>query len=84
VTTFILEGERRHPQQKIIKGSTDKDGEYSYVDYLIKLPRRSFAEFSRWVYRYMGNALVLSPPELVEKHCQEAQALASRYSAHDQ
>jgi predicted DNA-binding transcriptional regulator YafY len=84
VTPFILEGERRHPNQKIVKGPIESNGEYRHVDYLIKLPRRSFAEFSRWVYRYMGKALVLSPPELVEKHRQEAQALASRYSAHDQ
>lgn len=80
VTTFILEGECRHPSQKIIKGKQDSNGEYTHVDYSIKLPRRSFNEFSRWVYRYMGNALVLSPPDLVEKHRQEAQALAKRYS----
>ncbi len=80
VTTFILEGECRHPSQKIIKGKQDSNGEYTHVDYLVKLPRRSFHEFSRWVYRHMGNALVLSPPDLVEKHRQEAQALAKRYS----
>jgi predicted DNA-binding transcriptional regulator YafY len=80
VTTFILEGECRHPSQKIIKGKQDNNGEYTYVDYLVKLPRRSFNEFSRWVYRYMGHAEVLSPPDLVEKHRQAAQLLMSRYS----
>lgn len=80
VTTFILEGERRHPSQKITKGALNSDGEYAHVDYLIKLPPRSFHEFSRWVYRHMEKALVLSPPALVEKHRLSAQALAARYS----
>ncbi len=80
VTTFILEGECRHDKQKINKGPKDSNGEYIYVDYLIQLPCRSFHEFSRWVYRHMGSALVLSPPELVDKHRQAAQALLARYS----
>ena len=80
VTSFILEGECRHPHQRIIKGKTDSNGNYQSVDYLVKLPRRSFNEFTRWVYRYMGSAQVLSPPDLVEKHRQAAQALAARYS----
>ncbi len=79
VTTFILEGERRHPSQKIVKG-TDSDGNLKHVDYLIKLPRRSFNEFSRWVHRYMGSAQVLSPPDLVETHRQAARNLMSRYT----
>lgn len=79
ITTFIREGECRHPSQEIILGKKDKSGNYIHVDYLVKLPKRSFHEFSRWVYRYMGNALVLAPEELVEKHRQEAQDLANRY-----
>ena len=79
IMTFILEGERRHPSQTIIMGVKDSNGEYAYVDYLVKLPRRSFHEFSRWVYRYMGHAMVLSPSALVEKHRIAAQELASRY-----
>ncbi len=79
-TTFILEGECRHPQQKIIKGKIDSDGNYESLDYLIKLPRRSFPEFTRWVYRHTGSAQVLSPPDLVEQHRQAAQALINRYS----
>ena len=66
--TFILEGECRHPSQTIIKGMLDGNGESAYVDYLVQLPPRSLHEFSRWVYRYMGSAIVLSPPSLVEKH----------------
>ncbi len=80
VTTFILEGECRHSSQKISKGAKDSKGEYAYVDYSVKLPRRSFHEFSRWVYRHMGHTEVLSPPDLVEKHREAAQLLMSRYS----
>ncbi|HBL13353.1 MAG TPA: WYL domain-containing protein [Cyanobacteria bacterium UBA11162] len=79
-TTFILEGECRHPRQKIHR-QTDSKGECICVDYTIKLPPRSFHEFSRWVYRYMGCAQVLSPPDLVEKHRQAAQALMARYES---
>jgi predicted DNA-binding transcriptional regulator YafY len=78
-TKFILEGECRHPSQKIHPGKQDEKGEYQFVDYTVKLPRRSFNEFSRWVYRYMGCAQVLSPPDLVEKHRQAAQEVAARY-----
>lgn len=79
-TTFILEGECRHPGQKVRPGKRNSSGEYEFVDYTVKLPGRSLYEFSRWVYRYMGNAQVRSPQSLVEKHRQAAQALMSRYS----
>jgi predicted DNA-binding transcriptional regulator YafY len=79
-TTFILEGECRHPSQRIRPGKKNNSGEYDFVDYIVKLPRRSFHELTRWVYRYMGNAQVLSPQDLVEEHRQAAQALAARYS----
>lgn len=78
-TTFIMEGECRHPCQKV-HPKQRSNGEYDYVDYIVKLPPRSFHEFSRWVYRYMGNAEVRSPQHLVEKHRKEAQALISRYT----
>ncbi len=81
VATFILEGESRHHSQKVYPSSKDSSEKYSYVDYVVKLPPRSFHEFSRWIYTFMGNALVLSPPELVEKHHKQAQALVERYSA---
>ncbi|MEI6443775.1 MAG: WYL domain-containing protein [Nostocales cyanobacterium ELA583] len=80
VTKFILEGELRHLHQTIIPGQIDKTtGEYKFIDYTIQLPPRSLNEFSLWVYRYMDKAVILSPPELVEKHHQTAQALLSRY-----
>jgi hypothetical protein len=33
-----------------------------------------------WVYKYMANVQVLSPPSLVEKHRQAAQDLCDRYN----
>lgn len=79
-TRFILEGDCRHPNQRIRKGPSDSSGNYTYVDYLLKLPPRSFLEFSLWVYRHMDCAEILSPPELVELHRQKALALAARYT----
>ncbi len=81
VSAFILEGELRHPQQKVIAGNVDETtGKPVYVDYIIKLPARSLDEFSFWVYRYMDKAVVLSPSALVEKHRQAAQALVTQYT----
>ena len=81
VTGFILEGELRHPLQKVRPGSLDETtGKPVYVDYIIKLPPRSLDEFGFWVYRYMDKAVVLSPPYLVEKHRRAAEALISLYT----
>lgn len=80
VIHFILEGERRHPTQKLREGPIDPaTGEPAYLDYKVKLPPRSLLEFSLWVYRYMDNAEVLAPDSLRQQHCQAAQALAARY-----
>lgn len=79
-TTFILEGDRRHPKQKITKGTKDETGEIMHVDYTVSLPRRSFDEFMLWVHRYMDAAQVIFPLELVEKHYHAAQQLLSRYN----
>jgi hypothetical protein len=78
VLDFILEGERRHPSQKIRKGAK-ANGKLPYVDYTVQLPPRSFNSFSQWIYRFMGQAKVLDPPELVEKHRKAAQELIDRY-----
>ena len=80
VVGFILEGDRRHPRQKIRQGPKNSFGKVAYVDYQIDLPERSLNEFSLWVNRYMDSAQVLSPPSLVEKHRQAARDLADRYS----
>lgn len=79
VMVFIQEGEKRHKSQKISFGAKTPDGKPSYLDYRLKLPARSLAEFSRWVYRFMGSAQFLTPKELVEKHKQVAQELLARY-----
>ncbi|MEG4588955.1 WYL domain-containing protein [Microcoleus sp. MOSTC5] len=80
VVGFILEGDRRHPRQKIKEGPRDSFGKVLYVDYQIDLPDRSLNEFSLWVNKHMENVQVLSPPSLVEKHRQAARDLADRYS----
>lgn len=80
VMEFILEGDRRHPNQRIRIGPKDRQtGQPKYVDFSITLPQRSLKEFSLWVNRYMEHAQVLSPPHLVEQYCQASQALAGRY-----
>jgi hypothetical protein len=78
VLEFILEGERRHPNQKIKEGPK-VNGKFAHVDYRISLPPRSLNSFSQWVYRFMNNAQVLWPPELVEKHQTAAKGLYDRY-----
>ncbi|MEG4803593.1 WYL domain-containing protein [Microcoleus sp. ARI1-B5] len=80
VVGFILEGDRRHPRQKIKEGPRDSAGKLLYVDYWIDLPDRSLNEFSLWVNKHMDSAQVLSPPSLVEKHRQAAIDLVARYS----
>jgi hypothetical protein len=80
VVGFILEGDRRHPRQKITEGPRDSFGKVLYVDYKIDLPDRSENEFSLWVNRYMDSAQVLWPPSLVEKHRQAGRDLSDRYS----
>jgi predicted DNA-binding transcriptional regulator YafY len=79
VIPFIAEGEKRHPRQTILKGPKGSNGLPQYVDYDVLLPQRSLNEFSRWLNRFMDQALVLSPPELVQKHADAAQRLCDRY-----
>lgn len=76
VASFILEGERRHPTQTLKKS---RQGDEIYVDFSVQLPPRSLQEFSRWVNRFMHLAQIVTPPELAEKHRQNALALAQRY-----
>ncbi len=80
VATFILEGDRRHPSQKISNVVKDKStGEILSVDYTVTLPRRSFDEFLLWLHRYMDAAQIITPSELAQKHPQTAQRLIQRY-----
>ena len=77
---FIREGERRHPNQKIVLGPKDEQtGALLYLDYSVKLPARSLNEFGYWVARHLDNAQVLAPPHLVEQQRQAAQRLCDRY-----
>ncbi|WP_404783113.1 hypothetical protein [Altericista sp. CCNU0014] len=79
VIPFITEGEKRHLRQTIRKGPKGSNGLPQYVDYEVLLPSRSLDEFSRWLYRFMDRALVLAPPELIQKHANAAQRLSNRY-----
>lgn len=82
VATFILEGDKRHPTQKITKVIKDKStGELVCVDYTVILPRRSFDEFMLWVHRYMDSVKIISPPQLVKRHREAAQKLFERYTS---
>ena len=78
VMDFILEGDRRHPRQEVRKRS--KGGEI-YVDYQIKLPKRSLNEFCYWVHRFMNHAQIMAPPFLAEQHRQAAIDLVQRYKS---
>ncbi|MDZ8187195.1 MAG: WYL domain-containing protein [Nostoc sp. ChiSLP02] len=79
VIGFIQEGEKRHPKQDIKPGPMGKDGKPAYVDYIVKLPKRSLEEFCRWVYRFMDNAQFIYPQYLAEQHLRFASALIARY-----
>ncbi|HEY9881797.1 MAG TPA: WYL domain-containing protein, partial [Leptolyngbyaceae cyanobacterium] len=62
VMGFIAEGALRHPTQELEEGPPDpKTRKPAYMDYVVKLPQRSISEFSLWIYRFMGNAQVISP-----------------------
>lgn len=76
IMTFILEGERRHPRQKLRKGASRGN---AYVDYTVELPARSLGEFSRWICRFLPHAKVLTPPELVAQHREVARQLIKLY-----
>jgi predicted DNA-binding transcriptional regulator YafY len=82
VSRFILEGERRYPEQRLKMGLKDPEtNKPRYVDYSLNLPPRSLDEFSFWVQRYGDKALVMEPAILKERHRQGAIALARRYEA---
>ncbi|MEH1903380.1 MAG: hypothetical protein V7L04_18690 [Nostoc sp.] len=49
VMEFIQKGEKRHPKQKIELGTKGKNGKPTYVNYIVKLPKRSLEKFCRWV-----------------------------------
>lgn len=75
----MAEGEKRHPQQTILKDPKGANDLPQYVDYKVLLPHRSLNEFSRWLHRFADQALVLSPQTLVQKHADAAQRLYDHY-----
>ncbi len=80
---FIREGGYRHPSQKILTSpgheqSRQRCGAH-YLDYQVKLPRRSHGEFLRWVNRFMGNVQILSPVSLAEQHARQAEEQLQKY-----
>ena len=74
VIQFIEEGTYRHPSQKI-----DARRKPESIDLHLTLPSRSLNEFSRWVNRFMDNAIVLAPESLVNQQAKSAQKLADLY-----
>ncbi len=76
---FILEGEKRHDSQEIRKGPVDADGELSYLDYKLKLPKRSLKEFGYWVNRFLGKAIFKEPSFLAEEQVLNVEKLLSFY-----
>jgi predicted DNA-binding transcriptional regulator YafY len=80
MTTLILEGKLRHRSQTVIPGAKDPvTGRFEWVDYQVKLPRRSLQEFKWWVCRHMEKAQILAPDDLAEEHLRSAQQLVARY-----
>lgn len=79
VMMFILEGEKRHPNQEIQAGPKGKDGKSIYVDYSVELPNRSLNEFCFWVCRFMEHAQFLLPDELIKRHETMSYTLLQRY-----
>ncbi|MFQ3638100.1 MAG: WYL domain-containing protein [Cyanobacteriota bacterium] len=76
VMTFIQEGVRRHPRQKMRKS---QQGDRPCLDYQIELPERSLNEFLRWLNRFMHHVQILKPQELAIQHCENAAALVRLY-----
>ena len=79
VMAFIVEGDRRHPRQKVRPKKDAVTGDLTYVDYEVMLPPRALKEFILWVFKHANHAQVLSPPTLVEQHREAMKAAAARY-----
>jgi hypothetical protein len=78
VAPFIMEGDRRHPSQKIEKVKDPGDGKLRYVEYTVHLPPRSLSEFSRWVHRFMQDAIIVEPKEMSDQQYESAKVLCDR------
>jgi len=81
VMGFISEGALRHPTQAIEQGPKDPaTNRPAFVDYIVQLPERSIQEFSFWVYRFMGQAQVISPEWLAKDHLEAASRQVAHYT----
>lgn len=77
---FILEGELRHPHQRISFGKIDPlTKQPLFVDYTIDLPPRSVNEFYLWLQKYGDQVQVLTPLDLAQKHQTMATNLLNQY-----
>ncbi|NJK60687.1 MAG: WYL domain-containing protein [Oscillatoriales cyanobacterium SM2_1_8] len=74
VLPFIEEGVARHPTQTL-----DPAGKPHHLDFGVKLPPRSLAEFLQWVNRFLDRACILTPSDLAAQHLAAAQQLIMRY-----
>ncbi len=79
VVQFIVEGERRHPKQRIRLGPKDEAGRLLFVDYEVMLPERSLPEFFRWVNRFFEQAQVLAPADWVEQYRKNLEVMGQHY-----
>lgn len=83
VIEFILEGECRHPSQKIKHGHYNAaTKQLEFVDYTIKLPPRSLKAFGQWINRFMESAIVVEPLDMAERHQNAAMALSKQYATY--
>ncbi|NJL02704.1 MAG: WYL domain-containing protein [Spirulinaceae cyanobacterium SM2_1_0] len=80
ISTFIAEGDRRHPRLRLRPGRKDPQTQQPvHLDFHIELPPRSHHEFLRWLQRYGGDVEVMAPAELRAEHRKRAMAIAQRY-----
>jgi hypothetical protein len=83
IVPFILEGELRHPTQRLEPEPKTRGQQPSYVDYHVDLPPRSLPEFSFWVYKHLDQAQFLAPEDWAQEHHRRAKQLAARFEDPD-
>jgi len=79
IADLIIEGDLRHPKQRIKVTKNQHNGQISFVDYFISLPSRSLNEFLYWLQKYSSSVEVIYPEHLRKRHEQGALQLYQRY-----
>ncbi|WP_069789442.1 helix-turn-helix transcriptional regulator (plasmid) [Cyanobacterium sp. IPPAS B-1200] len=79
IADLIIEGDLRHPKQRIKVTKNQYNGQISFVDYFISLPPRSLNEFLYWLQKYSSSVEVVHPQHLRKRHEQGALQLYQRY-----